>query len=156
VAKVSGVEGFDNSRLQPIQIADCTGEVHQFHFVSRLLGNMVTLDAFEVQDGDRAGYEFQILGEPDEDMFTLLGRLIVRIRKMLSIKHINDKGDGHGFQIIDLMVRGQIGSDHSGHERIPTVIVDGHEIPWDDFGYMVSSFEGWQFKLEFIDRSDNT
>lgn len=154
VAKVNGVEGFDNTRLQPIKIADCTGEEHQFHFVSRLLGNMVTLEAFEVRDGDRTGYELQILGAPDEDMFTLLGRMVVKIRKTLSIKHITDKGDGHGFQIADLIVRGRIGSDHSGYERTPTVIVDGQEISWDDFGYMVSSFEGWQFKLEFSDRSE--
>src|SRR3990170_4763742 len=39
VAKVSGIDNFDNTRLQPIRINDCAGEAHQFHFVSRLLGN---------------------------------------------------------------------------------------------------------------------
>jgi hypothetical protein len=26
--------------------------------------------------------------------------------------------------------------------------------PWDELGRMVAAFEGWQFKLEFRDRSD--
>ena len=30
---------------------------------------------------------------------------------------------------------------------------DGQEISWEDFGRMLMSFEGWQFKLEIFDRS---
>lgn len=36
VVKLSGVENFDNTRLQPIGIADCDGVPHQFHFVRKL------------------------------------------------------------------------------------------------------------------------
>lgn len=154
VAKVSGIDNFDNTRLHPIGIVDCTGETHQFHFVSRLLGNMVTLDAFEVQDGDRAGYQFQIIGDPEEDMFAMLGRMVEKIRKALSVKHIKNAGDGHGLQIADMTVRGRIECDPSEDIRMPCVVVDGQEISWEDFGHMISSFEGWQFKLEILDRSE--
>jgi hypothetical protein len=37
---------------------------------------------------------------------------------------------------------------------MPCVVVDGQEISWEDFGRMISSFEGWQFKLEILDRSE--
>ena len=30
----------------------------------------------------------------------------------------------------------------------------GREISWDDFGRMLMTFEGWQFKLEIGDPSD--
>ena len=51
--------------------------MHLFHFVTRLLGNMVTLEAFEVKDGQSTGYQFQMIGDPEEDMFALLGRMVV-------------------------------------------------------------------------------
>ena len=34
------------------------------------------------------------------------------------------------------------------------VVIDGREISWNKLGRMVATFEGWQFKLEFRDRSD--
>lgn len=79
------MEGFDNTRLQPIGIADCTEAMHLFHFVTRLLGNMVTLEAFEVQDGQSTGYQFQMIGHPEENMFALLGLMVERIRKALPL-----------------------------------------------------------------------
>lgn len=154
VVKLSGVANFDSTRLHPIGIADCDGVSHQFHFVTRLLGNMVTLEAFEVQDGDQAGYQFQIIGDPNANMFTLLGLMVVRIRKALSVRHIKDVGDGHGLQIADMVVRGRIECDLSEYAHMPCVVVDGQEISWEDFGRMVSAFEGWQFKLEIRDRSE--
>lgn len=153
VAKVCGVDNFDSTRLQPIEISDCAGESHQFHFVTKLLGNMVTLDAFEVQEGNRAGYQFQLIGDPGEDMFAMLGRMVGRMRKALSVKHITD--NGHGLQVADMTVRGRIECDYSeGGYPTPSIVVDVREISWESFGRMLGAFEGWQFKLEIIDRSD--
>lgn len=154
VAKRSGLDNFDSARLEPIGIFDCDGELHQFHFVTRLLGSMVTLEAFELKEGQRAGYEFQIIGDPEEDQFALLGRMVKRIRKALSVKHLADDGDGHGLRIADMMVRGRIECDYSEGVPAPSVVVDGQEISWEQFGHMLSSFEGWQFRLEILDRSD--
>jgi hypothetical protein len=33
-------------------------------------------------------------------------------------------------------------------------MVDGREITWDEFGCMLMSFEGWQFKLNIGDKSE--
>jgi hypothetical protein len=38
--------------------------------------------------------------------------------------------------------------------RVPLLVIDGHEISWDQFGRMLMSFEGWQFKLQIRDRSE--
>jgi len=154
VAKVSGQSDFDFARLEPIGITDCDGVLHQFHFVTRLLGAIVTLDAFELKDGQPAGYEFEMIGNPEEDLFALLGRMVSKIRKALSVKHVIDRGDGHGLQIADTTVRGRIDCDLSEAESKPMVVVDGQEISWEEFGDMISAYEGWQFKLEIVDRSD--
>lgn len=154
VAKACGLDNIDYARLEPIGITDCEGVSHQFHFATRLLGRIVTLDAFELKDGQQTGYKFQIIGDPEEDQFALLGRMIEKIRKALSIKYIKDNGDGHGVQIVDMMVCGRFEVDLSQDAYMPSVVVDGQEISWTEFGRMIRSFEGWQFKLEFLDRSD--
>lgn len=55
VAKRCGLEDFENLRFESIGVTDCTGEPHQFHFQTRLMGNIVVMEAFELQDGCPAG-----------------------------------------------------------------------------------------------------
>jgi len=151
VVKLTGLDDFEHFRFEPIGICDSAGEVHQFHFQVRLLGNIVALDAFELRDGVPSGYQFQMVGEPEDDLLALLGRLIEKIRRRLSVKHLT--GVGHELQIAEQTVRGRIDWDESAVERTPLLVIDGREITWDDFGRMLMAFEGWQFKLEIVDPS---
>lgn len=153
VAKLSGLEDFENIRLEPIGITDCSGAPHQFHFQTQLLGGMVSLEAFELVEGNPGGYQFQMIADPESDLFALLGQMVQKIRRAISVKHIRDS-DGHGLQIAEQTVRGRIGWDESEDGRVPLVVVDGQEISWEDLGHMLMSFEGWQFKLEILDPSD--
>jgi hypothetical protein len=152
VARRWGNEDFENIRLESIAITDGAGQTHQFHFRTHLLGAMVTLDAFELQQGVPAGYQFQLIGDPHDDLFVLLGRMIGKIRRALATTHIEE--DAHGLHIKDLLVRGSIDSDPDADERTPLLTIDGRQITWDEFGHMMMTFEGWQFKLELFDRSD--
>jgi len=52
------------------------------------------------------------------------------------------------------LVCGHIAWDDTNEDRMPLMVVDGREITWDDFGRMLMAFEGWQFKLEILDRSE--
>ena len=54
-----------------------------------------------------------MIGDPEGDSFALLGRLVEKIRRTLSVKHISDDYR-HGLQIADQMVRGRIEGDYSG------------------------------------------
>lgn len=152
VAELSGLDHFENLRFEPVAITDCTGETHQFHFRTRLHGDIVSLDAFELREGNPAGYRFQMNGDRENDLFALLGRLIEKIRRALAIKHLVD--EEHGLRIADQMVRARIDWDESEDGRVPLVVVDGREVSWEDFGRMLMTFEGWQFKLEIFDPSD--
>ena len=42
----------------------------------------------------------------------------------------------------------------SKNGRVPLLMIDGREISWEQFGRMLMSLEGWQFKLEIRDRSE--
>lgn len=149
IAERNGIDDFENIRFEPIEIADCAGIKHEFHFQTRLLGDIVALDSFEVSAGVPSGYEFQLIGSPDEDMFGLLGRMIQKIRRTVSVKHLED-GD-YGLQISGDSVKGWIDSDQSGIGRAPLLMIDGREVSWDEFGRMLMTFEGWQFKLDIIE-----
>lgn len=153
VAKLAGLEGFENVVLDPVGISDSTGEVHQFHFRTHLFGPGVALDAFELRGGEPAGYQFQIIGEPEEDLFALLGRLIERIRRALSVKHIVE-GE-HGLRIADhCVIRGRIEWDSASDGRVPLLVVDGREVDWEEFGRMLMGFEGFHFRLHLHDKSE--
>ena len=52
-----GFEDFDNSRIDPIRLVDSDGQEHEFHFTTHLFGDKLALNAFEVKDGAREGYE---------------------------------------------------------------------------------------------------
>jgi hypothetical protein len=62
VASALGLEHFEHVRLHPVVMTDCAGERHEFHFQMRLLGAMVTLDAFELRAGAPGGISFRYSG----------------------------------------------------------------------------------------------
>jgi len=54
----------------------------------------------------------------------------------------------------DLMVRGRFAWDDKTEGEQPLLVVDGKTVTWEGFGRMLSIFEGWQFKIEIYDRSE--
>jgi hypothetical protein len=79
-----------------------------------------------------------------EDLLVLLGRLIERIRRALSAKHLTD--GNLGLRIANQVVRGRIEWDDAHDGRLPMLIIDGREVTWEDFGRMLMSFEGFHFE----------
>ena len=152
MANTLGLEKFEDVRFRPVVMTDCVGERHEFHFRMRLLGSMAVLDAFELTAGAPGGYQFKILGKPDDEPLSLLGRLIERMRRSLSVKHL--VRSEHGSQIADRTLCGRIEWDESEDGRVPLLVIDGQEVSWDELGRMLMSFEGWQFRVAISDRSE--
>jgi hypothetical protein len=152
MAQLDGLMGFEHLDLKPVALTDADGKTHEFHFRVRLFGPGVALDAFEIRGGHPGGYQFQIIGEPEEDLLVLLGRLIEKIRRGLSQKHL--KKDKYGVHIADRIVCGKIAWDEAQDGAVPLLNIDGREITWEEFGHMLMTFEGWQFKLEIRDKSE--
>lgn len=152
VAELDGLDAFQHVNFTPISLADCIAEVHEFHFRVRLFGSGVALDAFELRDGQPGGYQFQIIGDPQDDLLVLFGQLVERVRRALSAKHLTN--GSRGLQIADRSVRGNIEWDDDHNGRLPILIIDGREVKWDEFGRMLMSFEGWHFRLNILDKSE--
>jgi len=77
------------------------------------------------------------------------------MRRALALRHLKyDKYDKQfGRTIADFLARGRITWDDEQDGRVPLLVIDGHEITWEQFGRMLMSFGDWQFKLEIHDRS---
>ena len=92
-------------------------------------------------------------GHEEGDLLELLARLVTKMRRGLENSHLED--GSHGLQIRDRgIVRARIESDLEGKTDMPVVVIDGRNIPWDEFGRMVATYTGFQFKLELHDLSD--
>jgi hypothetical protein len=111
------------------------------------------LDVFELRKGVPAGYQFQVIAGPEEDLLAMLGRLTEKIQRVLALNHLED-GE-HGLQIAKAgVVPGLIDWDSATDGGLPLLIIDGREISWEDFGRCLMSFEGFQFKLEVHDKCE--
>ena len=152
VAERIGLDDFENVQLEPVGFTDSVGKSHQFQFRTRLTGQHISLEAFELDEGAPAGYQFQILADPEEDVFEVLARMVERIRRTLSRTHLVN--EGHGIQIAEQTVRGHIDCDLSEGDSRPLLVIDGREVSWDEMGRMLMAFEGWNFKMELFDPSD--
>jgi len=145
---------FEHVSFNPITLKDNDGMNHTFSFRTRLLGERVIIDAIERLDDDKQGYELSIIGEVEEDLFDLFKVLFERIRRTLSRKHI-EPCDITQYRITQQdTVRGYISSNCNEIDDNPLLVIDGKEICWNEFGKMLSTFEGFNFKLEIFDKTE--
>ena len=154
-AEYAGVD-FTHISFEPLTFADVGGVDHTFDFTTHLFGTRVIIEAFErMQDDDDKGYRFCVLGDAEEGVsnFELFAQLVARIKRALARKHIERGGDGCRRITDEGVVRGHITSDTRTGSRLPVLVIDGQEVPWDELGDMVMTYEGFHFKLQIVDKS---
>ncbi|MEJ2727373.1 MAG: hypothetical protein P8185_02490 [Deltaproteobacteria bacterium] len=130
---------------------------HEFHFTVRHLGDRFAIEAFEIRNGYPGGYEFSAIDDIEGEPFELLEKIIGRMRRALNRRHIYWDETSRNWQITDNdVVRGTIHSDldSSDYQRLPLMVIDGKDISWSELGRMLMIYEGFNFKLEIFDRTD--
>lgn len=149
---------FEHIELEPIILYDFEDVGHKFYFTVRHLGDRVGIEAFEINDGQRGGYEFSYIDDIEEEIFNLFAKLVERMLRGLHQKHIEWDDITDSWQITkEDVVRGTISCDLESNEYYghpPLIVIDGKEIKWEDFGRMLMTYEGFNFKLEIFDKSD--
>lgn len=142
---------FDAVAFAPYTVQGADQRGHVFHFRGGLCPTGRLLGAFELVDGRPGGYQCKVIGDFDEDAFALCGRLVERIRRRVGKLDLEDHegnlGMPHGRP-----TRGRI--DYSPDEDRPVVVIDGREMSWRQFGEMWQSYEGWHFRVEMVDPTE--
>lgn len=153
VAKHSGVD-FHHLSFHPITLKDRDNKNHTFHFQTRLLGDHVTIEALEIQKGEPKGHAFSICGDVEDDLFALFAQLVERLRRELQRRHI-EPGDLTRYQITkEDTLRGRITWDDDTKGEVPCLVIDGKELSWHEVGRMLMTYEGFHFKLEIFEGSE--
>lgn len=156
IAEYAGID-FEHVDFEPLILGDAVGNEHEFRFGLRLCGDRVVLDAHENTAEGVLGYEFQVIGHnPQEEPLELFGRLLEKMRRALSMRHLRETELGFLGIGDEGVVRATISCDleNDSSERVPLLVVDGREITWDEFGRMLMTYEGFQFKMEIFDKSE--
>ena len=156
VAEGAGID-FQTPTFKPVTLKDVQGQSHVFHFLTRLCPNGVIIEAYEVIDDQRQGYEFFYLCEnPMVESLHLLQTVLARANRMLAKQHIESSRWGYRLTR-DKVVRGRIVSQplDSPCGGLPNVIIDGQELTWNDVGQLLAAEGGHQLKLEIKDPVDD-
>lgn len=152
-ARRGGLVDFEHVDFEPLTMSDASGRAHVFQFRTHLFAAGVTIDAIELDDDQPKGYRFQVIGDEEDDLLELLGRLVTKMRRGLAHSHLEE--GAHGLQITDRgIVRARIESDPEGETDMPVLVIDGRDISWDEFGRMVATYMGFQLRLELHDLSE--
>lgn len=153
IAKRAGVT-FSHPDFIPMTLKDSNAVEHRFQFNTRHLGDKIAIDAIELRDDEARGCEFEVIDDdPECDVMDSFRTLLTKMQRGLDRRHL-EKGST-GMQIAEPgIVRARIGSDYSDGDGRPVVVIDGKEIDWDHFGHMLLTYEGWQFKMEIYDKSE--
>ena len=152
-ARRGGLVDFEHIDFEPLTMSDAHGRAHVFQFRTHLFAAGIAIDAIEFNEDQSEGYCFKVIGPEEGDLFELLAQLVIKMRRGLATSHLED--GRHGLQISDPgIVRARIDSDPDGETDMPVVVIDGRNISWDEFGRMVATYMGFQFKLELHDLSD--
>lgn len=156
VAKGAGI-AFETPRFSPVTLTDAQGDHHVFHFLTRLCPAGVLIEAYEVIDGVRKGYDFRYLCEnPLVESLHLLQTVLDRANRMLAQKHITQTP--RGSRLTDSkMLKGRIICDPSDEnpDGMPAFVIDGKKHSWNEVGKLLLGQDGFQFKFEIKDPVDD-
>ena len=145
---------FEHPTFPTVLLNDVDGNEHRFNFAVQLFGYQVSIEAYELDV--EHGYRFEISGNP-EQVQKLFNKLLGKMRRGLSRKHIEvDEFEGMPGMLDEMAARGWIEWDDESGGELPLLVIDGKPVSWHEFGRIVSSYEGWQFKLEIMERTDET
>ena len=147
---------YENVYFDPDVMTDSDGVEHTFTFSSRLIGaEQVVMEAIEVKDDGSAGYKFQIIDDTKTDPLERYKILYEKMKRGLGIKHIQPD-DITKYSITDPgIVRGRITSDPDDvNDDMPMVVIDGKKVSWSEFGQMVSTYMGFNFRMDIFDKSE--
>lgn len=143
---------FDNTPLQPIELAGHDGVVHRFEMRSMLCGSGHEMIAEEVpRREDGGGYRFAVLGDFEADAWQLFQQLYAKMRRELAVHHL-EYGQ-HGWQFVADRLVGRIEWDPDPEidGRLPVLVVDGKPLKWPDVGRLLMEREGWTVVMRIED-----
>jgi hypothetical protein len=106
VATRAGLDRIEHVGLEPVKLSECNVVKHKIHCVPICLATSSCWRHLELCDG--AGrLRIPIVGDPREDLFSLCGYLVGKMRLALAVMHV--RRSRLGLEIVEGAVRGRMG-----------------------------------------------
>lgn len=141
IAARMGVE-FDDTPVQPIELADADGVTHRFEIQSLLVATGREMIAQEVPRPEHGGYRFAVLGDYEADAWELFQRLYDKMKREMALRHVEHSEFGWQLTKRDRLV-GRIEWDDRVGGSVPVLVIDGKAFSWDEVGRLLMTFEGF-------------
>jgi hypothetical protein len=122
---------------------DFAGKPRRFLITCHEGGVGYTVRASE-KDGEGLGYEFAAFSETSPH--SALGRVREKMRRGLATRYLS--GTPGQRQMLHDRLRGRITSNGGGGVIL---VVDGIQLGIDDLESILSTYEGWEFRLRIVD-----
>ncbi|MGM0842293.1 MAG: DUF7713 domain-containing protein [Bacillota bacterium] len=140
--------------FQSFKVEDYEGNTRTFNVHRRLDPLGIFL---EVQENTIHGYRFAVHGELNcnqKDSFNLLMDKVIQGINSPSLKLHRFPNAHQQEGIAADQVIGKVACDESSHGNTPLIIIDGKPYTWEQFDQMVTSFEGFQMKINWLDMTE--
>lgn len=133
---------------------DSDGVSHTFDINKRIMGTGVFWEAVEANDGKFDGYKFEVDAEMDGDQHEAVQKLYSKIHKGLQMKYIETKTlEGH--KVYSLYKDEIVGRIEWDSDNGTVFIIDGKKYSLKEFGKIMNSREGFNFKLMIYDPTED-
>ena len=153
----AGLPELETSHFEPITRCDSIGKEHTFHFVVHMSSGL-GIRAFECVDGYPGGYQFAVMEPPETPVQEVYEELIEKIESGIAVRYLKSSDfPGAGASQNRLYVNGTAvnGRIEERDDGTPSVVIDGRECSWEEFGEFLSCFTGFDFRLECFDRCED-
>jgi hypothetical protein len=151
-------------RKKTLTITDNKGVERQFSLTQVIESTGIGIIAkevaeiAEVTDDKTPGYRFSIHGDFHEKQNDILERLTQKIKKNTSAQYISTrKFAGHSISTVNgFKVAGRLEPIENGDSNsLPVFVVDGKAYTWEELGKILKRFEGFQFKFNFLEMTED-
>jgi hypothetical protein len=152
----AGLPELETAEFDPITRFDAVGKEHTFYFAVHMSTGL-GIRAFEWVDGGPGGYQFFVLEHPETPVREVHSRLVRKIEAGLAHRYLQSSDfPGAGASQNRLYLKGTaVNGRIEERDGTPTVVVDGCEYSWEEFGEFLSSFTGFNFRLECFDACED-
>jgi hypothetical protein len=119
-----------------------------------LMSTGLGIKAFEYVDGFPGGYKFAVLEPPETPVRAAYAKLVARIEAGIAVHYLKSSDfPGAGASQNRLYAKGMAvnGRIDEQEDGTPTVVIDGREYTWEELGEFLSSFMGFDFRIECYD-----
>lgn len=143
MAEKMGMDVIENTP-RVLLFEDCNKVMHSFKIEFMVFPMGLSLKAIEVEPDE---YECSILGELDEKFLVLWDKLLVKLKKMMTIKYnVNDRW-------VKNLAVGRL--EYNENSDFSDIIIDGKRIGWEELGSFLKRYESFQIKIEIADVTDD-